>query len=197
PGTERVIQRIDADGAHLDENLALLVLRAWQLDEPVFAVVAVGSVLDGLHRTARCWVAADRADGRSMPFQTQVVADKSGNYPFIGENPFSESSMGYAMGFRLWRRRPTRNSPWQILPPFGWICSAGEMTRTKLRAPRDPNAAASAKFHHLLGYGQFFRWRNGFRPNYRHPLPSHKLYAESRNSKFRDRSVLLCCRGRG
>src|SRR5262249_49045254 len=148
-------------------------------------------------RTARCWVAADRADGRSMPFQTQVVADKSGNYPFIGENPFSESSMGYAMGFRLWRRRPTRNSPWQILPPFGWICSAGEMTRTKLRAPRDPNAAASAKFHHLLGYGQFFRWRNGFRPNYRHPLPSHKLYAESRNSKFRARSVLLCCRGGG
>src|SRR5262249_62118148 len=85
PRTERVIQRIDADGAHLDENLALLELRARQLDQPAFAVVAVGSVLDGLHRTARCLVAADRAGRRYMPLQTQVVADKSGNYPFIGE----------------------------------------------------------------------------------------------------------------
>src|SRR5262249_46140456 len=59
PRTERVIQRIDADGEHLDENLALLELRARQLDQPVLAVVAVGSVLDGLHRTARCWVATD------------------------------------------------------------------------------------------------------------------------------------------
>src|SRR5262249_29739282 len=88
PRTERVIQRIYADGAHLDENLALLESRARQLDQPVFAVVAVGLVLDGLHRTARCWVGRGSRRRTIYAFQIQVVADKSENYPFIGEKPW-------------------------------------------------------------------------------------------------------------
>jgi hypothetical protein len=50
PGAKRVIERVDPDGAHLHEHLAVLRFRTVHLDKAVLLITTVSLILNGFHR---------------------------------------------------------------------------------------------------------------------------------------------------
>src|SRR5215469_2634431 len=86
----RVNAAIDAPVGESFGNIVLEVIRQERFESihvsPGIVQLPDESDLRRIRHANLPWVDVDGPlDGRSMPFQTQAVADKSGNYPFIGE----------------------------------------------------------------------------------------------------------------